>query len=547
MALAFDEFGRPFIIIKEQEQKTRLRGIDAQKANISAGKAVARILRTSLGPKGMDKMLQSPDGEVTITNDGATILEQMDVDNQIAKLMVELSRSQDYEIGDGTTGVVVMAGALLEQAERLLERGIHPIRIAEGYEMASRIAVEHLERIAHKLEFSVSNVDPLVQTCMTTLSSKIVNRCKRSLAEIAVKAVMAVADLERKDVNLDLIKVEGKVGGKLEDTELIYGILVDKDMSHPQMPKQIEDAKIAILTCPFEPPKPKTKHKVDIDTVEKFQNLRQQEKQYFDDMVQKCKDVGATLVICQWGFDDEANHLLMHRNLPAVRWVGGVELELIAIATGGRIVPRFQELTPEKLGKAGLVREKSFGTTKDRMLYIEHCANSRAVRYSFVVLLYALNGCYKPISNKMMIEETKRSIHDALCVARNLIRNNSIVYGGGAAEISCSLAAEAAADRYPGVEQYAIRAFADALDSIPMALAENSGLQPIETLSAVKSQQIKENNHCCGIDCNDVGTNDMREQNVFETLIGKQQQILLATQVVKMILKIDDVISPSEY
>ncbi|MBA0776199.1 hypothetical protein Gotri_011227 [Gossypium trilobum] len=241
----------------------------------------------------------------------------MDVDNQIAKLMVELSRSQDYEIGDGTTGVVVMAGALLEQAERLLERGIHPIRIAEGYEMASRIAVEHLERIAQN-----------------------VNRCKRALAEISVKAVLSVADLERKDVNLDLIKVEGKVGGKLEDTELIYGITVDKDMSHPQMPKQIEDAKIAILTCPFEPPKPKTKHKVDIDTVEKFQTLRQQEQKYFDDMVQKCKDVGATLVICQWGFDDEANHLLMHQNLPAVRWVGG-----------GRIVPRFQELTPEKLGR----------------------------------------------------------------------------------------------------------------------------------------------------------------------------------------------------
>ncbi|MBA0809102.1 hypothetical protein Gohar_024778, partial [Gossypium harknessii] len=334
MALAFDEYGRPFIILKEQEQKTRLSGLEAQKANISAGRAVSRILRTSLGPKGMDKMLQSPDGDVTImksyidnvqsflmssfcfcltlsANDGATIVEQMDVDNQIAKLMVELSRSQDYEIGDGTTGVVVMAGALLEQAERLLERGIHPIRIAEGYEMASRIAVEHLERIAQN-----------------------VNRCKRALAEISVKAVLSVADLERKDVNLDLIKVEGKVGGKLEDTELIYGITVDKDMSHPQMPKQIEDAKIAILTCPFEPPKPKTKHKVDIDTVEKFQTLRQQEQKYFDDMVQKCKDVGATLVICQWGFDDEANHLLMHQNLPAVRWVGGVELELIAIATG---------------------------------------------------------------------------------------------------------------------------------------------------------------------------------------------------------------------
>ncbi|KAI3899893.1 hypothetical protein MKW92_002619 [Papaver armeniacum] len=556
MALAFDDYGRPFIILREQEQKSRLKGLDAQKSNIAAGKAIARILRTSLGPKGMDKIMQSPDGDITITNDGATILQMMDVDNQIAKLMVELSQSQDYEIGDGTTGVVVMAGALLEQAEKLLERGIHPVRVAEGYEMASKVAVEHLEHISHKFTFGANNIEPLVQTCMTTLSSKncgllfffhlssiinystmlcSVNRCKRSLAEIAVKAVLAVADLERKDVNLDLIKIEGKVGGKLEDTELIYGIIVDKDMSHPQMPKQIQDAHIAILTCPFEPPKPKTKHKVDIDTVEKFETLRLQEKKYFDDMVQKCKDVGATLVICQWGFDDEANHLLMNRNLPAVRWVGGVELELIAIATGGRIVPRFQELTTEKLGKAGLVREKSFGTTKDRMLYIEQCANSRAVT------IFIRGG------NKMMIEETKRSIHDALCVARNLIRNNSIVYGGGSAEISCSVAVEAAADKYPGVEQYAIRAFADALDAVPMALAENSGLQPIETLTAVKSQQIKENNPCCGIDCNDVGTNDMCEQNVFETLIGKQQQLLLATQVVKMILKIDDVISPSEY
>ncbi|KAG6384161.1 hypothetical protein SASPL_156041 [Salvia splendens] len=515
MAMTFDEFGRPFIILREQEQKTRLRGLDAQKANIAAGKAVARILRTSLGPKGMDKMLQSPDGEVTITNDGATILEQMDVDNQIAKLMVELSRSQDYEIGDGTTGVVVMAGALLEHAQKLLERGIHPIRIAEGYEMASRVAVDHLERISHKFEFSATNVESLIQTCMTTLSSKIVNRCKRSLAEIAVKAVLAVADLERKDVNLDLIKVEGKVGGKLEDTELIYGIVVDKDMSHPQMPKHIEDAKIAILTCPFEPPKPKTKHKVDIDTVENFQTLREQEQKYFDDMVQKCKkvaeDVGATLVICQWGFDDEANHLLMHRDLPAVRWVGGVELELIAIATVSNDICVF-------------------------CVRWENCA-----KISRVDTREAGQG------NKMMIEETKRSLHDALCVARNLIRNNSIVYGGGSAEISCSIAVDAAADKYPGVEQYAIRAFADALDAVPMALAENSGLQPIETLSAVKSQQIKDNNSCCGIDCNDVGTNDMREQNVFETLIGKQQQILLSTQVVKMVMKIDDVISPSEF
>ncbi|XP_050889771.1 T-complex protein 1 subunit epsilon-like [Lathyrus oleraceus] len=254
-------------------------------------------------------------------------------------------------------------------------------------------------------------------------------------------------------------------------------------------------------------PKPKTKHKVDIDTVEKFQTLRKQEQKYFDDTVQQCKDVGTTLVICQWGFDDEANHLLMHRNLPAVRWVGGVELELIAIATGGRTVPRFQELTAEKLGKAGIVREKAFGTTKDRMLYIEHCANSRAVT------IFIRGG------NKMIIEETKRSIHDALCVARNLIRNNSIVYGGGSADIACSIAVEAAADKYPGVEQYAIRAFGDALESIPMALAENSGLQPIETLSAVKSQQIKDNYPHFGIDCNDVGTNNMSSQTRQNQLV----------------------------
>eukprot|EP00475_Leptophrys_vorax_P012053 TRINITY_DN18497_c0_g1_i1.p1 TRINITY_DN18497_c0_g1~~TRINITY_DN18497_c0_g1_i1.p1 ORF type:complete len:537 (+),score=68.63 TRINITY_DN18497_c0_g1_i1:153-1763(+) len=535
MALAFDEYGRPFIIIREQERKSRVKGLAAQKANILAAKSVAHILRSSLGPKGMDKMIQSGDGDVTITNDGATILEQMEVENRVGRLMVDLSKSQDLEIGDGTTGVVVTAGALLERAEALLDRGIHPIRVAEGFEMASKVAAAHLDAIAQRFEFGRDDVEPLVETCMTTLSSKIVGRCKRQMAEIAVQAVMAVADLERRDVNLDLIKVEGKAGGRLEETELVRGIVVDKDFSHPQMPKRIENAKIAILTCPFEPPKPKTKHKVDIDTVEKFERLQEAERKYFDDMVQQCKDAGASLVICQWGFDDEANHLLMHRNLPAVRWVGGVELELIAIATGGRIVPRFQELTPDKLGTAGVVREKAFGTTKDRMLYIEGCANSRAVT------IFIRGG------SKMMVDETRRSLHDALCVARNLIRDNSIVYGGGSAELACSLAVEAAADKVPGVEQYAMRAFADALEVVPMALAENSGLPPIDTVSAIKAQQIKENNPYLGVDCLDAGTNDMRKQKVFETLIGKKQQLLLATQVVKMILKIDDVISPSEY
>jgi T-complex protein 1 subunit epsilon len=325
------------------------------------------------------------------------------------------------------------------------------------------------------------------------------------------------------------------VGGRLEDTALVKGIVLDKDMSHPQMPKELHDVKIAILTCPFEPPKPKTKHKVDISSVEQFESLRQQEQQYFLDMVQLCKDSGATLVICQWGFDDEANHLLMHNDLPAVRWVGGVEIELLALATGARIVPRFQELSAAKLGFAKSVKEISFGTTRDRMLLIEGTPNSRAVT------IFVRGG------NKMMIEETKRSLHDALCVARNLVRDNRIVYGGGAAEMACSLAVEKAADAVPGVEQYAMRAFADALDVVPLSLAENSGLPPIESLTEVKTRQMQEGNPYLGVDCNDVGTNDMREQNVFETLIGKKQQLMLATQVCKMILKIDDVIKPAEY
>lgn len=285
------------------------------------------------------------------------------------------------------------------------------------------------------------------------------------------------------------------------------------------MPKEVKDARICILTCPFEPPKPKTKHTLNITSPEAYRALQAAEAGYFKDMVARVKDSGANVVMCQWGFDDEANHLLLQNGLPAVRWVGGVELELMAIATGGRIVPRFSDITPEKLGKAGTVREVSFGTTKDRMLVIEGCANSRSVT------VFIRGG------NAMLIDETKRSLHDAMCVTRNLIRDNRIVYGGGSAEISCALAVSAAADKIGGMEQYAIRAFADALEDVPMALAENSGLSPITALSEVKAAQVKEGCPYLGVDCMSSGTMDMRTQRVFETLIGKQQQILLATQV----------------
>jgi len=423
---------------------------------------------------------------------------------------------------------------LLEQAEALIDRGIHPIRIAAGYDIACGIALDHLKLIADKIEFSKENLEPLIGTAMTSLGSKIVKRCGLKFAEIAVKAVLNVADLDRKDVNLDLIKVEGKVGATLEDSRLINGIVIDKEMSHPQMPKEVKDAKIAILTCPFEPPKPKTKHSSEIASVEQYKKLGEIEQKYFTEMVKLVKDSGATLALCQWGFDDEANHLLLQNKLPAVRWVGGVELELIAIATNGRIVPRFSELTPLKLGKAGRVHELSFGTTKDRMLAIEDCANSKAV----TILVRG--------GNKMIVEEAKRALHDALCATRNLIKNNTVVYGGGSAEISCSLAVSQAADKISTLEQYAVRAFADALDVIPLALAENSGLSPIETLAEVKSRQVSEKNSRLGVDCNQKGTNDMKVQGVYDSMISKKQQFLLATQVVKMILKIDDVIKSGE-
>jgi len=291
---------------------------------------------------------------------------------------------------------------------------------------------------------------------------------------------------------------------------------------------------MAILTCPFEPPKPKTKHKLDIRTAEDYKKLYDREQQYFRDQIRLIKDSGANLAICQWGFDDEANHLLYQQKLPAVRWVGGVELELIAIATGGRIVPRFEELSTDKLGKAGVVREITFGTTKDQMLVIEDCANSKAV----TVLVRG--------GNQMVVDEAKRCLHDANCCVRNLIRDPRVVPGGGASEMAATLAIQEAADKEQTLEQYSMKAFAAALDVIPMALAENSGLSAIGEMAAMKAKQVETKDPWHGVDCMLTGTTNMWEQNVYEAAASKVNQFRLATQVVKMILKIDDVITPND-
>ena len=446
---AFDEYGRPFIIVRDQEEKkdNRLKGVEATKAHILAAKTVSDILRSSLGPKGMDKMLVSQDGDVTVTNDGATIMAEMSLEHPIARLLVELSQSQDSEIGDGTTGVVVFAGALLEHSLKLVERGIHPTRIAAGYEMAAQAAVAELKRIA--VETEAVDRAAIVAACEVALGSKIVNRCKRHLAEVCVDAVMAVYDAERKDVNMDLIKIVTKAGGRMEDTSLVRGLLLDKDFSHAQMPKVVEGARVAVLACPFEPPKTKTTTQLNITSVEAYNKLYQQEQDYFRMQVQRVKDAGANVVLCQWGFDDEANHLLLANGINAVRWVGGVELELLAIATGARIVPRFEDLTADRLGRADKISEMSFGTIKEKMIRVEGCPNSNAVT------IFVRGG------NKMVLAEIQRSIHDALCVARNYLRDRRQVCGGGACEIAMHRAVAEAAKACKTVEHHAMSTFSD--------------------------------------------------------------------------------------
>ena len=479
-------------------------------------------------------MLISKDGDVMVTNDGATIVENMNIEHPIAELLVELSKSQDNETGDGTTGVVILAGALLEQAQKLLDKGLHPLQIIEGYDKACEYAVSHLESIATEIDIKKNNYESLKKAAKTALCSKVVSKYQDKFAEIAVNAIMAVADQARKDVNFEMIKIVGKVGGNLEDTKLIEGIVIDKEMSHPQMEKEVKDATICILNAPFEPPKPKSKYNIDIKNAEDYKKLYETEQNYFKTMIKNVKESGANFVICQWGFDDEANHLLMHNHLPSVRWVGGSEIEQIAVATGGRIITNFNDIKKEKLGRARVVKEITLGTKNEKMIVLEECLVKKAI----TILVRG--------GSSIIVEEAKRCLHDALCVVRNMIVDPRIVYGGGATEISCSLHVEEKADSTPSIDQYAIRAFAEALDSIPIALAENSGYNGIEYLANLKNKQKTDNISNIGVDCVKKGTNFMSVQGVYEGYNSKKQQLQLATQVCKMILKIDDVIKPHD-
>ena len=532
MSLAFDEFGRPYIIVREQEKKKRMTGVDTIKKNLSYASTVSEMLKSSLGPKGMDKMIVSPEGEVLITNDGATIVEKMQITHPVARLMVELSQSQDNQIGDGTTGIVVLTGELIKQAQRLLDKGLHPLKIASGFEKSSNFVAKHLDSIKESRE--TANREELIKAAMTALSSKVVSSCKRKLAEVAVDAVLKVADLERKDVNFEMIKMVGKTGGAISDTQLVEGIIIDKEFSHPQMPKNLKDSKIAILTCPFEPPKPKTKYNLNITNAEDYKKLAAKEQEYFEKMVKAVKDSGADTVFCQWGFDDEANHLLHSNGINAVRWVSGTDIELLALATGARIVPRFESLEKDKLGFAGKIEEVSFGTTQCNMTIVKEPKEAESV----TILIRG--------GSSTIVGETQRSIHDALCVIRNLIRDPHLIVGGGAAELNSSLALRKYADEIPGVEQYAVRGYADALEQVIVILSDNTGVDAIDSLSTARSLQIENNSHVYGINCDTASVENMKECEVFETLASKVHQVQLGTQVIKMLLKIDDLIERNQ-
>lgn len=514
-----DELGRAFEVPDSQQ----LAGSDVSAAHAHVLETIASLLATSLGPNGMDKVILSSDNEITMTNDGATILNGMEMTrNPVSQLVVELSNAQDEEIGDGTTSIVILASALLAQARVLIQKGIHPIKISEGYELAVRRACEYLESIGEPAE-DVRGF--MIKAAKTSLGSKIVNKALDKFAEICTEAVLSVCDQERKDMDFDLIKIEKKIGLDLGDTALIKGVVINKEFSHPQMRKEVRNARIAILSCPFEPPKVKTKHNLLISTVEDYRNLEVYESRKFLEMIECVKKVGADVVVSQWGFDDEANSLLMDNDLPAIRWVGGSDLEAIALHTNGSIVARFEDLREEDLGR-GTVRELSLGTEDEKVIIITSESKAGTI---------LIRG-----GTEMAMEEAKRCVRDALCAARNVLLDPRVVYGGGSSELAVSIFLQKESQKVRGEDAEALLAFSRALEEIPLNLAKNSGHDAMRYVAELKSMQCASGDYTLGVDCLGGGSN-MRENGVFDALKAKTHMMQMATQLVTIILKIDDV------
>ncbi len=518
--------GVPVLILKEGSSRSR--GKDAQHTNIMAAKIVAETVKSALGPKGMDKMLVDSFGDVTITSDGRTILDEMDIQHPSAKMMVEVAKTQDNEAGDGTTTAVIISGALLDQAEDLTEKNVHPTIIIDGYKKASDQALKTLEKIAIPVDIHTQGY--LKKAAMTSMASKLVSEHREHLAELSVKAVLQVATKEgaKHKADIDDIKVEKKPGESVSDTKLINGIVLDKEIVHSGMPKIVENAKIILLDTALEIEKTEFDAKINIESPEQMDAFLKQEETMLREMVNKITATGANVVLCQKGLDDMVQHFLSRKGIVAVRRIKKSDMEKLAKATGGKIITNLDDMSLADLGSASIVEERKIGD--DKMTFVEGCKNARAV----TILIRG--------GTERIVDEAERSLHDALCVVRDIVEEPKVLGGGGAPELEVSRILKKYAETLPGREQLAVRRFAEAMETVPVTLTENAGLDPIDILSELRARHEK-GEIWAGIEVHSGKVQDMSQAGVFEPLAVKKQIIKSATEAASMILKIDDVIA----
>jgi len=518
--------GVPVLVLKEGSNRSR--GKEALHTNIMAAKIVAETVKSCLGPKGMDKMLVDSFGDVTITSDGRTILDEMDIQHPAAKMMVEVAKTQDNEAGDGTTTAVIIAGELLNKAEELIEKNVHPTIIIDGYKKAQEKALEILEKMAIPVDLNTQEY--MKKAAMTSMASKLVAEHREYLADLAVKSIFQVAEKQGDSykVDVDDVKVEKKAGESIRETKLIQGIVLDKDVAHSGMPKRVEKAKIALLDCPLEIEKTEFDAKINIDSPEQMEGFLKQEEGMLREMVDKIVAAGANVVLCEKGLDDMVQHFLARKEILAIRRIKKSDMEKLAKATGGKIVTSLDAISSEDLGYANLVEERKIGD--DKMTFVEGCKHPRAV----TILIRG--------GTTRIVDEAERSLHDALCVVRDVVEEPKVVAGGGSPELEVSRVLRKYAETLPGREQLAVKGFAEALEAIPMTLTENAGLDPIDILSELRAGHEK-GEKWAGIEVHHGKVEDMAEAGVFEPLAVKKQIIRSATEASTMILKIDDVIA----
>ena len=516
----------PVVLLKEGGSETK--GRDAQKNNIAAAKIIAEIVHTSLGPRGMDKMLVDSLGDVTITNDGATILKEIDVQHPAAKMLVEISKTTDNEVGDGTTSAVILAGALLENAESLLDQDVHPTIIVDGYRKAAKKAKQFLQDIAETVTANDKTI--LNKIAKTSMQTKLVRKDSDQLADIVVKAILEVAEKEgdKYTVDIDDIKVEKKAGGSIKDSVIIQGIVLDKEIVHGGMPRKISDAKIALINKALEISKTETDAKINISNPQQLKSFLDEENRMLKNMVDKVIGSGANVVLCQKGIDDMAQHYLAKAGIIAVRRIKESDLTKLAKATGARIVNNLDDIFEKDLGDAQLVEERKI--EEDKWVFIEGCKHPKSV-----TLL--LRG-----GSQRVVDEVERSVHDSLMVVKDVIEKPEIVAGGGAPETYAATKIRSWAKSLEGREQLAAEKFADSLESIPLTLSENAGMDPIDTLTVLRSRQMK-GEKWTGIDVMKGKIGNMKSSDIIEPLAVKLQIVSAAAEAACMILRIDDVIA----